>query len=66
MDIRYKLIYCCGRKLGQATPSRTAIQQADPKLDMSEYTERFVENQHDLNYDDASAVPRRPSVQRVD
>ena len=26
------------------------------KLGMSEYTERFVENQHDLNYGDTSAL----------
>jgi hypothetical protein len=26
------------------------------KLGMSEYTERFVENQHDLNYGDTSAI----------
>src|SRR5215469_16206268 len=63
MDIRYKL--SCGRKLGQATPSRAAMQQiADwfKKLGISEYTERFVENQHDLNYGDTTAVPHGARV----
>jgi len=65
MDIRYKLIYCCGRKLGQATSPRVATQQITDwlkKLGMPEYTERFVENQHNLNYGDTSAVPHGARV----
>ena len=50
MDIRAYAIRCYGRKLDQATSPWVAMQQiADwlKKLGTPDYTERFVESQHD-------------------
>ena len=64
-DILDTLFRRRGPKLRHDGTSVAAMQQiADwlKKLGMPEYTKRFVENQHNLNYGDTSAAPHGARV----
>jgi hypothetical protein len=64
----HKLIYLLWSRTrsGYAFTGREATNcRLAQKLGMSEYTERFVENQHNLNYGDTSAVPSAPECRAI-